>query len=110
VGQGTSGQEIAIASANGGASWTMLNLPSAIGELLGITCLNVDTCIAVGRTGTNDTNGAAVIVETVDGTNFHVVPAPPGISALSAIECRSQASCEAVGGDPQGDGVILSYS
>jgi hypothetical protein len=87
------------------SAWTLTPSPdqgALKNELIGVTCLEVGTCTAVGEY----TDGAAsdteeALVESFDASSWAIVPTPVGLPGddyeLDSISCANASSCYAVG-------------
>lgn len=75
AGQGDEGQ-LTLAESWNGASWKLLNTPNpaSTAELLGVSCVSVSNCMAVGDfQGLGD---QATLAETWNGTHWAIVKTP----------------------------------
>ncbi len=93
---------------NTGDGWTgvsSLRLPAGVttGELLGVTCVTVGDCWAVGDDGDSDVEPVDPLVERYDGSGWSMVdsPTPPSNEGivLNAVACPGASDCWAVGQD-----------
>ncbi len=81
-----------------GATWTIVTVPlpagAVNGGLTGISCWGKHGCLAVGFVN----NGTALVplVETFDGSNWSIAPAPAA-GSLTSVSCTSADACLAVG-------------
>jgi len=69
----------------------------------------VSHCLAVGTTGTTDTNGRAVVLQMTNVSSWSSTPVPHSVSVLKAVTCLSASWCTAVGGNAVGNAVVLTF-
>ncbi len=105
---GTSGNDasgVVDFTTDGGAGWTMGQLPSGIAGLNGIACPSTTTCYAVGEEGSS----TGVVVASADGGRTWTQQALPSqVLALYGIRCPSATTCYAVGATSSQSGVAVS--
>lgn len=93
-----SGPSQTLVEAWDGTQWSVVASPDTGTQgnaLTGVTCVDADDCIAVGRaTAGYQTD---TLVESWDGTAWTTVPSP-GEGQLNAVTCTSGSDCVAVGG------------
>ena len=85
-----------VATTDGGATWTVLTLPSVVGYLSGVACTSARSCIAVGQIGLSGVGPGAVLT-TTNGTTWTVQAVPAGTTDVTAVDCRTNGRCAALG-------------
>jgi hypothetical protein len=108
VGMSTTNEGLALRSTDGGLFWTAMSVPPIARTLYGVTCLSPVECYAVGRTGSTDTNGHALVLRTTDGHTWTVSLNSAHGSVLQGIACLSASWCTVVGGDKSSHAVIFT--
>jgi len=78
-------------------AWQAGTTPGGTAGLMGVNCVDANTCTAVGQVGT--------ILRTTNGGSTWSKAAVPTTELLRGAGCASQSVCVAVGGD--GSGIIL---
>jgi hypothetical protein len=103
------GTGVAVATTDGGVTWTAQTVPSGIFTLDGVSCASTSDCVAVGD---DSSESIGVIVATTDaGTTWTSQTTPSGVANLNGASCGSTSVCEAVGlnqNDPAGGTIIGS--
>ena len=94
-----------------GSAWSIVpspnTSPSQSNGLLGVTCVSVSDCWAVGAYYINDVAGGSTVEPVVmrwDGTSWAIVASPNGggpmqSGLLQSVSCTSVSNCWAVGYD-----------
>jgi hypothetical protein len=86
-----------------GTVWSVSKTPNQSprdNELLGVSCTSVNACTAVGGWEPVAGPSQRTLVETWNGTSWHVAPSANGESRnewLNSVSCLSAADCVAVG-------------
>jgi hypothetical protein len=83
-----------------GAKWSMASNPSpdTYSQLQGVSCVNMNNCVAVGFYSNGaDANTAATLIETWNGSAWSTTPNPGGVNRLYGVTCASPSMCLAVG-------------
>jgi hypothetical protein len=99
VGETASGQSDAVATTDGGSTWTSqaFSLPDTANYLQAVSCSTSADCWAVG---VNTSEGAVIVATTDGGSHWKLEPPPHGISGLSGlsgVSCPTSKDCWAVG-------------
>jgi Prealbumin-like fold domain len=109
VGQDTTGAPAAIASADGGATWTLASVSGLPGGVLtSVACPTANRCFAVGATDPvpGASGGGGVFLQSEDGgVTWQDDPAGPVVATMSgvpaaAIACPSTSTCVLGGNAP----------
>src|SRR5947207_11909735 len=78
-------------NADAASRWSIMSAPdpSAVNELLAVSCTSDTFCVAVGFQEGPTGSDFATLIETFDGANWSVVasPNPGGRSALTSVSC-----------------------
>jgi hypothetical protein len=82
--------DFAIASHNGGVSWSEVALP---GYSADIDCVSATDCVAVGE---EDSTGQAFVTLN-GGGSWSTQSMPLGVTALFGVSCSSESACVSVG-------------
>jgi hypothetical protein len=100
------GIQYTLAEQWSGASWAIVPTPPISGVdnalLSGVSCVNPDSCMAVGYTVTTPDNPVVrALVESWNGTSWSILPTPLPTggtgSTLSGVWCGASKACVAVG-------------
>jgi hypothetical protein len=91
-----------------GTSWALQAVPTAAGatysRLDSVSCASSTSCVAAGTT--EDSTASQALVETWNGTSWHVqtltLPAGATYSELVGVSCSATTACSAVGDYDQG--------
>ena len=92
----------ALATADGGTTWTGKYVPDTLGVFEGVSCPSPSFCLGVGDSGTVTTDDG--------GTHWIGYPAPAGAASLYGVACTTATLCAAVGQgiDPVGGMIVTS--
>jgi hypothetical protein len=93
-------QAIAIATRNGGATWSSPVAIPATSAVQGVSCSTASSCVAVGQQFPTDSPGPAIPVAVVTrdgGKVWTGHPLPGGGEEPTGISCASSSRCVAVG-------------
>ncbi|NNN20991.1 MAG: hypothetical protein HKL80_03200 [Acidimicrobiales bacterium] len=94
VGVDKVGNGVSMSTSNGGATWTMGELPSSVESLNKIFCLGSTFCLAVGLSKSY----SPLIISSYDrGTTWTIGSIPSQVSSLSDLNCAMSSFCMAVG-------------
>jgi hypothetical protein len=87
--------DLALSTADGGATWTPRRLPASVEGLSSVSCPAPLRCVAVGESR----HGAVAAVTSDGGVTWVAVLAPPALGGLDAVGCSAGAvgRCIAVG-------------
>jgi len=117
ISSGGSTQQLTLAEAWDGTSWTVQATPNPSGAaqawLAGISCAGTPGCEAVGSY-VNGTGNDQALREGWDGTTWTIQSAPPKTAAthgqLFGVSCATASSCEAVGDSFNTNGTPVTYA
>ena len=90
------------ATTDGGATWSLQQVPVGSGPLLSIACPSTSTCFASGSA----VYGGEVLATTDGGATWATQNLPSSIQDLTSISCPSPDDCWAGGATPIGIGVV----
>ena len=79
-----------IATADGGATWTVQPIPATVGYLSGISCSDRRHCTAVGQTSQTANGQGAVITTANGGATWNTATLPAGILDVTAVTLPAQ--------------------
>jgi photosystem II stability/assembly factor-like uncharacterized protein len=97
-----------VTTADGGSTWTIQPIPTAVGYLSAISCSDRHYCVAVGQV-TQTSGGQGAIITTSDGgTTWTAATVPAGILDVTAVDCRASRRCMAIGTAPTGSVALAS--
>jgi len=88
-----------------GATWSIVSSPSPNPNddyfLLGVTCLSLNSCLAVGAINIGSGSASKSLIESWNGATWSIVPSPNPTGSSEAdlfgVYCASSGSCTAVG-------------
>jgi hypothetical protein len=93
-------EQFIITTSSAGKTWTITSKPNTEGELLGISCPGVNTCIAIGygSEGPQPIDTGAVAEVLVNGKVTHIHDVADGIFTEGrSISCQSVEVCNMIG-------------
>jgi len=97
-----------VTTVDGGATWTIQPIPSAVGYLSDISCSDRHYCAAVGQV-TQTSDGQGAIITTSDGGRTWTAAAVPStVSDVTAIDCQADRRCMAIGTVAAGSAALVS--
>ncbi len=97
-----------IATADGGATWTVQPIPATVGYLSGISCGDRRHCTAVGQTSQNANPQGAVITTANGGATWNAATLPAGILDITAVNCQLNLRCLAIGTTAAGTAALVT--
>ena len=100
---GIPGNAVTLAEKWNGSTWGLVKSPNPVGSLnsyfFAVSCIGATACTAVGYTAKTGTS--STLVETWNGTAWHIVKSPNPTKAtaseLTGVSCTAAAACVAVG-------------
>ena len=97
-----------VTTVDGGATWTIQPIPSAVGYLSDISCSDRHYCAAVGQV-TQTSDGQGAIITTSDGgSTWTAATVPSTVSDVTAIDCQADRRCMAIGTVAAGSAALVS--
>jgi photosystem II stability/assembly factor-like uncharacterized protein len=87
TGSGNNG--VAVYSTNGGASWSVGNVPSTVTDLLAVACSTADACVALGTTSNTPTSA----VSANGGKTWSNAQLPTGVEFPLGLTCEKSGHC-----------------
>ncbi len=97
-----------ITTADGGSTWKIQPIPTAVGYLSAISCSDRHYCVAVGQVSQTSDGLGAIITTSDGGTTWAVTTVPAGILDVTAVTCQVSRQCIAIGTAATGSAALTS--
>jgi hypothetical protein len=91
------GKGVLLTTANGGATWTSQPVPAAAAAFSDVSCIALDTCVAVGSTVGTARHAGVIVVTGSPGRPWASSSSVAAPQSLSAVSCVSLSACVVVG-------------
>ena len=85
------------ATTDGGATWTVETVPSAVSYLSAVACASTRVCTAVGQIGLTGVGPGAVLTTANGGATWVLQSVPVGTTDVTAVDCWTGGQCSALG-------------
>jgi len=95
------GQGAIMLSGDGGEDWAAATVPSGLGVLQSVTCVNTSECLAVGTTSTTVSDvvpaKGELLLSTDGGQTWAPAPVDPPVNDIFGVDCPEPLVCAMVG-------------